>query len=257
MTKDAARLIRRLRPSPAGGGPPQPLHVRAERVLRELIGRPEYRAGRLLPDEITLAGRLGVSRGTLRAAIARLVAEGALERRAGVGTRASARPAESGISAWRSFSREMARKGVRVETFRKALRPCRAGAEAARALGIRPGTTVLRLDRVRGWDGVPVLRSRSWFHPRLGLTGGEDFSGPLYEVLAAASGARAEHAREELRAVPASAEMARLLQVPRGAPLLLRRHTVLDPSDRPIEFAEIHYASDRFSLTLDLRREGP
>ena len=49
-----------------------PLHAQVERLLRDLIREPAYREGRLLPDEVTLARRLGVSRNTVRAGIARL-----------------------------------------------------------------------------------------------------------------------------------------------------------------------------------------
>jgi len=232
-----------------------PLHAQAQEWLRALIRRPEYHAGALLPEEISLAAKLGISRGTLRAAIAQLVQEGLLERRAGVGTRVRSLPAESGIGAWRSFSQEMARKGIRVENYREDFALAEADDAAARALQLKPRAKLWRLDRVRGWAGRPVLHSRSWFHPRLGLTGLEEFSKPLYEVIEAATGAVAEKAREEFVAVAASALLARLLAVKRGEPLLLRSHTVFDTGGRPLEFAQVHYVSQRFALTLEIRRD--
>ena len=69
---------------------PVPLHAQVERLLRELVRRPEYQKGQLLPDEVSLAMRLGVSRGTVRAGISKLVFEGVLERKPGIGTRARA-----------------------------------------------------------------------------------------------------------------------------------------------------------------------
>lgn len=231
-----------------------PLHVRAEQHLRALIRQRAYQDGALLPDEISLAGRLGVSRGTLRAALTRLVLEGLLERRAGIGTRVVQPPSESGITAWRSFSREMAAKGMRVENLSQDYRRAALPGPAAAALRLRPGEPAWRLDRVRGWEGSPVLHSRSWFHPRLGLTGAEDFSRPLYETIESVTGRIAEHAHESFAAVSAPSSMARHLAVPRHTPLLLRSHTVFDRSRRPMEFAEVHYVSARFTLTLELRR---
>jgi GntR family transcriptional regulator len=125
----------------------------------------------------------------------------------------------------------------------------------AHALQIRPGTRIWRLDRVRGWDNQPVLHSRSWFHPRLGLTGRENFSRPLYEVIERETGAVADQAREEFVAVAADASLAKLLSVKRGEPLLLRSHAVLDTGGRPMEFAQVHYVSRRFALTLEIRRD--
>jgi len=240
---------------PGDGGP---LHRQVEQRIRRLTALPEFQAGALLPDEESMANRLGVSRGTARAALARLVQEGVLERRPGVGTRvARQRPAESGIRSWRSFSREMAAKGITVVNFSTTVRAVAAPAQAAQALQVRPGATVQRLDRVRGWDGKPVLLTTSWFHPRLKLTGREDFTRPLREMLEAEAGVVAKMAHEEFTATTAGAALAKKLSVREGTPLLVRKHTVFDAGGRPIEYAEVNYVSERFSLTLDLRQQEP
>jgi GntR family transcriptional regulator len=233
---------------------PLPLRAQVEELLRGLIRRPEYQNGALLPDEVRLSAQLGVSRGTVRSSITKLVHEGLLERKAGVGTRVSKHHAESGIRAWRSFTREMAAKGIEVENFRMDYRQVEATVNVAQALQLTPATRVWCVDRIRGWDGKPVLQTISWFHPRLGLKGTEKFEQPLYEVIEAASGVRPLRAREEFSATAANAQMARLLEVSKDTPLLLRRHTVFDPGNRPFEYAEVRYVSARFELTLDLRR---
>lgn len=238
-------------------GSPVPLRAQVEQLLREMLHRPEYQKGRLLPDEVALATQLGVSRGTVRSGISKLVFEGMLERKAGVGTRASNRHLESGISAWRSFTREMSSKGITVDNFRLDYRRVRASADAVRTLHLDEEALVWRLDRVRGWEGKPVLQSTSWFHPRVGLKGTEDTSKPVYEMIETATGVRPSSAREEFLAVVAEAKLARLLDVRRGAPLLLRRHTVLDQGSRPFEYAEVHYVSSRFTLSLEMRRGEP
>ena len=231
-----------------------PLHAQIERELRRMILLPEYQNGALLPDELTLANRFGVSRGTVRVALTRLMSLRMLERKPGVGTRVLPVTAESSISAWRSFSREMAQRNISVESFLLETRCLPAPERVARALQVAEGTELFRLDRVRGWSGQPVLQSRSWFHPRLRLTETADFSQPLYELLQELTGAVAESATEELTAVCASVMLARRLKVTPGEPLLLRCHTVFDTGKRPMEFAEVHYVSSRFALTLDLKR---
>src|SRR3974390_3880774 len=50
-----------------------PLRAQVEELLREMARRPEYQSGNLLPNEEVLAAQLGVSRGTIRAGISRLV----------------------------------------------------------------------------------------------------------------------------------------------------------------------------------------
>jgi GntR family transcriptional regulator len=232
-----------------------PLHARIEAEVRRMMALPAYAQGELLPDELTLANRFGASRGTVRVALSRLVQQGLLERRPGVGTRVRQAASESGIGAWCSFSREMGRKGIRVENFLRSYELAPSTEAAAHALGVRKGTRLWRLDRVRGWDARPVLHSRSWFHPRLALNGSEAFARPLYEALEKSSGVVVESAREEFRAVAAERGMAQRLAVKAGEPLLHRAHTVFDAGGRPVEFAEVHYVSARFALTLEIRRE--
>jgi GntR family transcriptional regulator len=234
-----------------------PLHRQAEQVIRKLAAHPEYAKGGLLPDEVTLAKRLGISRGTVRVAIARLVAEGQLERKAGMGTRVLQRSTESAIAAWRSFSREMARQGIQVRSFHLQLRTGPATRGVAAALRVEAGTSVQRLDRVRGWNGTPVLRSRSWFHPRIRIPASERFLRPLYVIVEEVSGLSAERASEAFGAEAATSILARDLHIKRGSPLLLRKHTVFDARGRPLEYAEVHYVSRRFMLTLDVRRGAP
>lgn len=255
MIMRAGKVFPLLQPVRAGVG--IPLYLQVEAQLRRLASDPVFQEGALLPDELTLADRLGVSRGTARAAILRLVNGGVLERKAGVGTRLRRHPVESGVRAWRSFTREMAAKGVTVQTFRLDFAQVVATKQVALGLGVRPGTRVARLDRLRGWDGMPVLLCRSWFHPRLGLTANLDYTRPLYDVIEASTGLVAERAREEFAAVSADFALAAQLKVQRGAPLLYRSHSVSDARGRPIEYAELHYVSARFKLTMELQQGAP
>lgn len=235
---------------------PIPLRAQVEQLLRNLIQDPEFCAkNQLIPDEATLAAELGVSRGTVRSGISKLVFEGLLERKAGVGTRVANRQMESGVLAWRSFTREMAAKGVKVENYRQNFSNVEASVEAAQALRIDPGTKVWRLTRVRGWGNRPVLQSISWFHPRLNFKSDENFDRPLYEVLETVASIRPTQAQEEFLAISASAALAKILGVSANEPLLLRRHTVFDAGNRPFEYAEVRYVSSRFALTLDLKRD--
>ena len=69
----------------------KPLHVQAEEILRKLIESEEYKNGKFLPNEVDLSERLNISRNTLRQAINKLVFEGLLIRKKGVGKSCSKR----------------------------------------------------------------------------------------------------------------------------------------------------------------------
>lgn len=234
---------------------PVPLRAQVESLLRDLARQSKYQKGALLPDELNLATQLGVSRGTVRLGISKLVFEGILERKPGVGTRVSHRHVESGIRAWHSFTREMESKGIAVHNFHVAYRKVNPSADVVQALQLDNSVPLWQLERVRGWEGKPVLRSLSWFHPRLKLKGDENIDQPLYDMLEKSTGVRPHHARDHFLGVSASAQQARLLEIKPGVPLLLRQHIAYDVGNRPFEYAEVHYVSSRFTLTLDMRRE--
>lgn len=234
---------------------PLPLHAQVERLLREMIREESYQHGKLLPDEVSLARQLGVSRNTLRVAISRLVYAGLIERRAGVGTRVRT-CVESDLGQWNSFSSEMERKGVKVETYSTSARLEEARADAGQALQIEPRRRVLRVDRLRGWDQTPLVHFRSFLHPRLGLSDTLDFTRPLYDVIRSQSGVVPATAREQMRAVGADVALSRIFQIRRGTPLLLRERVVYDSERRPVEYSVVHYLSTHFTLSYGEIRAG-
>jgi methanogenic corrinoid protein MtbC1 len=65
---------------------PLPVHHQLATLLRAAIDAGHLRAGEQLPAEKLLAARLGLARGTVRQALARLMEEGLLDRRHGWGT---------------------------------------------------------------------------------------------------------------------------------------------------------------------------
>ncbi|MDR3688146.1 MAG: GntR family transcriptional regulator [Fimbriimonas sp.] len=232
-----------------------PLHAQIDALLRDLIRQPKYAAGALLPDEVSLARQLGVSRSTLRAGMQKLIYEGLVERRQGHGTRVSSHPPlQSGVSEWHSLTGEMQSHGIEVTNYDIRLELTRPSVEVQNALQLRSDRPVWMLRRLRGWLGERVVLTVSWMHPRLGIKGDEDFSRPLYNVISEVSGITATRSLEDITACLAESHLARDFEIPPGSALLLRRRTTLDNNDEPIEYNLNWYRSDIHSLRLDLRR---
>jgi GntR family transcriptional regulator len=186
-----------------------------------------------------------------------LVAEGVLHRHSGVGTRVRRDRLASGVAAWTSFTKEMARRGITVERLQKSCVETVAPEEVAEALGLPAGSLVLLVEQVRGWGGIPSAAFQSYLHPRLGLTTGDDYTRPLYELVGERSGIQPERSIEEFTAIAADKILARKLEVEPGTPLLSRKRVVLDAAGKPMEFARVLYRSDRFTLTLALEKDRP
>ncbi|KAA6312203.1 HTH-type transcriptional repressor YvoA, partial [termite gut metagenome] len=92
----------------------KPLYIQVEEQLKELIKEPEYRNGKLLPNEIDLSKQLGISRSTIRQALNKLVYEGLLIRKKGVGTTVAPGAITIKIKNWLSFSQEMKSLGIPI-----------------------------------------------------------------------------------------------------------------------------------------------
>lgn len=232
----------------------RPLHAQVDSFLRELIQRPEFADGTLLPNEVDLAKRLGVSRSTIRAGMQRLTFEGLVERRAGHGSRVVRPTLHSGLSEWHSLTGEMSQYGIEIQNFEVTKMMEEADSEVASALGIEEGTKVLQVRRVRGWSGERVVLTVSYLAPRLGLTPEIDAKGSLYSVIREIGGATPVRSVEEITAHTASEALAQSLAIEEGAPVLYRRRVTLDAADRPIEFNINWYRSDIHALRMDLKK---
>ena len=231
-----------------------PLHYQVEQLLREIIQEPDYQDGKLLPKEVDLAKMLGISRNTVRQATNRLEHENLLVRKKGVGTRAVRETLGTKLNNWASFSEEMHSKGVQFINYGIDVAWIKASKSVADNLQIEENKEVLKLERLRGLENGPFVRFISYFHPRIGLTGKEDFSRHLYDILEYDYATVPTVSKERINAITANKEQAKYLKVEIGSPLLLRKRLVCDPGDRPIEYNIGYYRADSFTYEIDIRR---
>jgi len=234
---------------------PVPLHAQAEALLRKIIDNQEYRNGKFLPNEVDLAKRLGISRNTIRQAINKLVFEGLLVRKKGVGTQVADRTVNSRLSNWLSFTQEMKAKGLTPRNFEISVSWVYPDKEVIDLFGIPANKKVLKLERLRGLEDGPFVYFISYFHPRVGLTGKEDFTRLLYELLEKDYSTVAKLSKEEISARAADEFLARKLNIRKGDPVLKRKRFVFDPGGRPIEYNVGYYKSDSFAYTIESERE--
>ncbi|WP_156307359.1 GntR family transcriptional regulator [Sphingobacterium endophyticum] len=231
-----------------------PLHVQVESLLRDLIKRPEYQDGKYLPNEIELAKTLAISRSTLRLVINRLVYEELLVRKKGVGTKVAQQKFSSKSKNWLSFSQEMKNRGLEVKNFELHVRWVLPEPAVAKFFEISEEQKVLKLERLRGKPGDPFVYFISYFHPRVGLTGEEDFKLPLYDILEQQCQIIADLSQEEIDAKAANKFIAEKLEIAIGEPILSRKRFVFDQSGKPIEYNLGYYRAESFTYKVESRR---
>jgi DNA-binding GntR family transcriptional regulator len=230
---------------------PVPLYFQVATRMQQLIEDGEMPVGSRLENEVELAERLGVSRPTMRRAIAYLVERGMLVRKRGVGTQIVhpkvRRPVEL-----TSLYDDLVKSGQTPRTEVRLLEVRRAPDHVAEALGVPAGLDVTWIERLRHAGGEPLAIMHNAVPLDLLPLCAEDLVRcGLYELLRAA-GHVPRMASQTVGAKSATAAEARLLGDSRGAPMLTMERTAWDASGRAVEYGAHVYRASRYSFELTL-----
>ena len=209
--------------------------------------------GDRLPTEHDLAEWFGVSRMTLRHALAELARRGLVTRTVGRhgGTIVAAPKLEQDLTTLAGFSEQLRRHGMVAGARVLSARLVSAGPTAGAALEIGGDGQAYEIRRIRLADGRPIVLERSLF-PADRFPGLLDcrLDGSLYELLEIRYGLRPHRARESLEPVTAGVREAEALEVAEGAPLMLVERTAYARSGEPLEFARDLFRGDRTRVVV-------
>jgi GntR family transcriptional regulator len=236
--------------------PAEAIGPAAEEVRRRLldqIGRGQLRPGERLGAERDLALDLGVSRSTVRAALATLEAEGVVRRvpGRGGGTFVHQRKVDRDLSQVVGVPALLREQGMTAGSRIVSTSMVAADETARASLGLGSGAYVFDVVRIRLADGTPI----SLEHVRLpadrfpGLLD-QPLGGSLYELLEEHYGTAPGEAVEHIEVVPAGEDEASILGVEPGAPLLSISRTTQDPDGVPFELSHDLFRADRTTITV-------
>ena len=240
------------RAAPRLGGALLSAHA-AQRLLQE-IAAGRWAAADRLPPEVELAAALGVSRTVVRDALSELERGGYIERVRGIGT-----VVNRGVAALDhrmdrkvEFTRRIAESGRTPHTDHLLVTRQAADADAAAALGMTPGQTVLVVTKRMLADDVPVLLCTDTLP--LELFGGRrldgvDFARPIFDILQQECGIQATSTIAHLRAVPGATAERRLLRLGPDKALLELQETCYSRLCRPVVRSRTLY-TDYFDFAL-------
>ncbi len=231
------------RPEAAGS---LPLYRQVKRELQKIIQARTHEPGQPLPSEALLAQSLGVSIGTLRHAVDELVHEHVLVRRQGKGTFVA--PHSRARFMFQFFHVEprwdpeddTPQEQEFPEIFCMAFARDKADVHEARALRIKPGEAVFRV------ENRLTLRGRTVVHDRLALSAAMfrnltekrfvERPGTVYALYQTDFGITVLRAQERARAVPAGKAVARVLGLPAGTAVMEVHRLALTFGDKPVEY---------------------
>ncbi|MGM9514009.1 GntR family transcriptional regulator [Roseateles sp. DB2] len=232
-----------------------PLYRQIKGLIIQRLQAGAWKAGEAIPSEMDLAASFGVSQGTVRKAIDELAAENLLVRRQGKGTFVATHAEQK--QQYR-FLRLMPDEEQDPGLGRQLLdcRRQRAPAWIARQLQMRAGDAMVEVRRLLHSKGRPVVLDDIWLPGSLfkGLTTEllNQHRGPFYGLFESEFGVQMIRAQEKIRAVAADAEVAALLQVEVGAPLLSVERLSFTYGDRPVELRRGLYNTSTHFYRNDL-----
>lgn len=232
-----------------------PLYRQVKDLITEDLRAGLWKPGDMIPSEVELAGRLGVSQGTVRRAIEELAAENLLVRQQGRGTFVATHL--SPRSQFR-FLRLRRDNGSPLVTVSEVLecRRMRAPIDIARRLLLKTGEPVVFVRRLLRVDGKPAVLDDLWLpgarFKGLSAERLQAYSGPLYGLFESDFGTRMIRAQDQVRALEATAEHNQLLGVRTGSALLLVERLSFTYQDVPVEVRKGYYVTRLFHYFNEL-----
>ncbi len=230
-----------------------PAHAQIEQWLMSLIDGAVLLAGDKLPKEKDLAASLGVSRMTLRQSLGSLETRGVVERIPGRqgGTFIRQPRIECDITGLAGFTEQLRQGQVRASARVISSAVVPASRAVAKALELAAEADVYEIVRVRSANREPVALERSYLPAELfPHLLDKRLTGSLYARMRRDYGLAPQAATEFLEPFIATEQVAALLGVDEGSPLLLIERTARTTSGQPVEYARDLFRSDKIRISV-------
>ncbi|HTO02013.1 MAG TPA: GntR family transcriptional regulator [Microthrixaceae bacterium] len=215
--------------------------------LRQRLASEEFTAARVLPSESEMSESYGASRVTIRRALEVLRAEGLVESRQGFGWLVAGEPLRQDLSRLDTLEAQLSAAGIRSERRILSFGFVRAPEQVNAILGCRDVLAVRRLNLA---DGEPFAIVTVWCPEGLGASLSRDDvqRASFLEQLPVELGGATQTIGAEL----AEPEVAGLLQVPVGSPVLVAERVTRSTEGKPVLMSEHVIPAHRTRFVVEL-----
>ncbi|BCJ89617.1 GntR family transcriptional regulator [Terrihabitans soli] len=229
-----------------------PLYQRVRELLRKDLARGVWKPGNMLPTELELSERFGVSPGTIKLAIMELVREGLINRRPGKGTFVTRIDTPRGFARFFGFETPggaVLNPSVKVVELEITTE---APAAAKKALGLGARGKVLFVRRLLSHDGTPVCIYDSYLPYKLmaGLENEKLDVDRIYYAIEKKFDIHVVAVEEMLKASLVGGKEAKLLGVQAGSPVIHIERVAFSHNNTVVEWRETIGRSDQFIYKL-------
>lgn len=231
-----------------------PYYLQLYEILRGKINQGIWQPGDILPTELVLIQTYQLSRNTVRQVLEMLVNDGVIYRLRGKGTFVAHPSLKQITTRITSFTEDMHQRGFnpRTRVLESILMP--AIKDIADQLLVEAGEELAMISRLRLADGEPMSVEHSYLIHRLcpSILSHDFALKSLRQILERNYGIRLVRARQVIRALDASPHLANLLKIKKNSALLYIDRVSFSQFGNPVEFLQIYYRADRYSLYNEL-----
>lgn len=227
---------------------PVPLYHQLAQQMTAAIEDGTLKPGDPFENELSLAERLNLSRPTVRRAIAELVERGLLVRRRGIGTTVANQVVHR-RDELTSLHEDLERSGRKPTTQVLRLESI-VDERAAHALQLPDDSELIYLERLRLAGDQPLAILTNWLPPMEEPFTAEELAADSMYALLRRRGIRPVVGHQVIGARPATARERRLLDVPKGQPLLTMTRHAYDADGTPVEFGDHCYRADLYAFDI-------
>jgi GntR family transcriptional regulator len=236
---------------------PIPYYLQLKESLSEKIERGEWKPGEQLPSESELCQVLDVSRTVTRQALQEMEYAGLIVRKKGKGSFvAEPKISENLAQRLTGFYQDQAERGHPPvsQVLKQNVVP--ASSKVAASLNLESDTPVIEIERLRLVQEEPIVLVTSYLPYALcpGLMRVDLTRQSLYAVLEERYGLIITRGHRTLEAVAANRYEADLLQVEKGAPLMLLDSVSYLADGTPVEYYHALHRGDRSRFEAELIR---
>ncbi len=226
-----------------------PLYMAVKTGLYDILNDDKYTPGQWLPSEMQLAEQLGVSRMTVRQALAEIEAEGFIRRSQGRGTQLLRKPFKIDLPLDKvGRLADLLGPGVRLETTSLTIEEQPAGELVAQKLQLPLGAPVVEYRRVRTIEGIPAIFTVDYLAKQR-IPGRIDYQSAAHS-LTQAMGVEVLYSNTKILPCEVGAEVGRTLSVPPATLCLMAVELGCLPSGLPVNYANEYYLSSCFNFLV-------
>ncbi len=235
---------------------PTPLYAQIKHRLHIEITQGLYKPGDRLPSEAELMQIYGVSRITVRQALAALEVDGLVIRQHGKGSFVTEPKIPHALERLSDFIEDMERAGQVPSSKVIDLRHNLLDSAIAHTLGLRADEPLTQIEQLRMANGKQVAIDKSWIPSHYGITISDlDLEHEtIFRLLSTRYQLHAESGRYTLTAANATNDQAQWLDVAPGSALLRVERLLFVEGDQPFYLQHRFYRPDRIQYQIVLQR---